>query len=281
MPGGNRLHRPLGAASGTRACGGEARAGPFLRGHHARPAYAPDRPARPAPHKTTGNGGLEDAEAAVAGRILPCRCTVPEDVLYTPVMKQGRLRIFASFGEFIFLFFKTFGRMTALRNVPRKEKISPRFRTMLMLAVSQVNQCAYCSYLHARRALEEGIAQEEITAIVENVGRRVDRSEAAGVLFAQQMAETKGNPSAVSCKTLERCYGTYQALQIRAFTQSVLFGNLCCNTVVSFREGLLTREEKKGRRLAYVFSLPIANSILKKSGMKEIHPHVGPGTDVC
>ncbi|MBN2352437.1 MAG: carboxymuconolactone decarboxylase family protein [Spirochaetales bacterium] len=202
----------------------------------------------------------------------------PENVWYTAVMKQGRLRIFASFGEFLFLFFTTFGRMTTLRKIPRGETISPRFRTMLMLAVSQVNQCAYCSYLHARRGLEEGIAQEEIAAIVENVGRRVDRSESAGVLFAQHMAETRGNPSAVSCKTLERCYGAFKALQIRAFTQSVLFGNLCCNTVVSFQEGLLTPEEKKGRRLAYAFSLPIANIILKKSGMKEIHPHAGRGT---
>jgi AhpD family alkylhydroperoxidase len=194
-------------------------------------------------------------------------------------MKQGKLRIFASLKEFMSLFFTTFGRMMTLRKVPREEKLSPQFRATLMLVVSHVNRCAYCSYLHARRALEQGISQEEIDALIQNIGRPIDPAEAPGILFAQHVAETKGNVSADSLKKIEETYGHYQALQIRAFTQSVLFGNLCCNTVLSFEQGLLTREEKKGRRLAYMFSLPIARGILKKSGERKTHSRKRDGTD--
>jgi len=156
-----------------------------------------------------------------------------------------------------------------LRKIPQKEKISPQFREKIMLAVSAVNSCTYCSYLHARVALEQGISHKEIDDIIENDMEHFTPFEVPGILFAQHFSETKGNVSKDALKKLVESYGEYKALQIQAFIQSVFFGNLCCNTVVSFKKGLLTQEEKKGLRLTYLFSLPIARMIRKKSGAEE------------
>ena len=43
---------------------------------------------------------------------------------------------------------------------------SPAFRERLMLAVTAVYGCRYCSYLHAKRGLKSGVDDEEATALL-------------------------------------------------------------------------------------------------------------------
>ncbi len=44
--------------------------------------------------------------------------------------------------------------------------ISPAFRERLMLAVTAVNGCRYCSYFHTGEALKSGLSQEEISRLL-------------------------------------------------------------------------------------------------------------------
>ncbi|MBN1699461.1 MAG: carboxymuconolactone decarboxylase family protein [Spirochaetales bacterium] len=184
------------------------------------------------------------------------------------MMNKESLRIFSSLREYLSLFILTFKKMSGLRKIKTDERLSPRFREKIMLAVSGVTSCAYCSYLHAKLALEEGIDEKEIEKILKRDITDVERSEIPALLFAQHFAETGGAVSEGAERTLVEHYGESRALQIQAFAQSVLFGNLCCNTVVSFREGRLEPEEKKGRRLAMMLSTPVAAMIRKRSGIK-------------
>ncbi|MBN1523169.1 MAG: carboxymuconolactone decarboxylase family protein [Spirochaetales bacterium] len=182
-------------------------------------------------------------------------------------MKKESLRTFDSLSEYWSLFQKTFKKMSGLRKILRREQITPQFREKLMLVVSQTNQCAYCSFLHAKKALEEGISQNTIDNILDIEEGHFTPKEIPAVLFARHFAETKGNVSPLSIHTLTEYYGEHTSRQIQAFLQSVLFGNLCCNTVFSFKEHLFSASEKRNRRLAWLCSLPVA-SMIKKNSLK-------------
>lgn len=45
--------------------------------------------------------------------------------------------------------------------------ISEGLRERLMLAVTEVNGCRYCSFGHARAALAAGLTQDEVTSLLE------------------------------------------------------------------------------------------------------------------
>ncbi len=47
-----------------------------------------------------------------------------------------------------------------------RELIPAAFRERLMMVVTEVNGCRYCSYMHARLALSAGASQEELRQTV-------------------------------------------------------------------------------------------------------------------
>ena len=49
--------------------------------------------------------------------------------------------------------------------VPRTARITPTQGEHLMLAISGVNQCAYCSYLHTQTALSKGVDLDTIQQV--------------------------------------------------------------------------------------------------------------------
>lgn len=49
-----------------------------------------------------------------------------------------------------------------IRRVLKDGAVSPTFRERLMLAVTGVNACRYCAYVHARLALRAGVPAEEL-----------------------------------------------------------------------------------------------------------------------
>lgn len=185
------------------------------------------------------------------------------------IMQRQKLRIFSSLKEYFSLFIKTFKRMMQLRNIPQTDRISPQFHEKLLVALSAVNRCAYCSYLHTRLALEQGINRKEIDDILKNDIKEFSQKELPGILFAQHFAETKGNVSKTALRKVTQVYGENKTRQIQAFLYSVLFGNLCCNTFVYFKKSHVLPMEKPKLRLVYILSIPIARMIFKRSGAPE------------
>jgi len=67
----------------------------------------------------------------------------------------------------------------------RRGEPSPQFIERVMLAVTEVNGCAACSYAHARMALREGLSPEEIVGFLSGDSGFTAEHEAYGILFAQ------------------------------------------------------------------------------------------------
>jgi len=81
-----------------------------------------------------------------------------------------------------------------LKEITNKELISPAFRERLMLAVTAVNGCRYCSYFHAKQALKSGLTPSEIGQLLSGDVTYCPEEQAIALIYAQHWAEYDAHP---------------------------------------------------------------------------------------
>lgn len=77
-------------------------------------------------------------------------------------MKQFKRRTYQGVGDFLQDVAYPFRHREKLRQAMRGELVDVAFRERLMLAVTAVNECRYCSYYHAKEALKANLSEAEI-----------------------------------------------------------------------------------------------------------------------
>jgi AhpD family alkylhydroperoxidase len=95
----------------------------------------------------------------------------------------------------------------------------------IMLAVTEVNGCEICSYAHARRALEAGVGDEEVRALLGGITDGVPDDELAGIAFGQHYADTRGHPDPQAWTDLVERYGRARALCVLRAVRMIMWGN--------------------------------------------------------
>jgi len=135
-------------------------------------------------------------------------------------------------GKRLFSVWELYRIMTlAFRSIPLLKrakaagKMDKAFLERIMLAVTEVNGCAMCSYYHTKVALEEGFSAEEIRAMLGGSFADVPPEQLSGVLFAQHYADQRGNPSRESWEKIVAEYGDTGAYGILAVTRMIMMGN--------------------------------------------------------
>jgi AhpD family alkylhydroperoxidase len=108
--------------------------------------------------------------------------------------------------------------------------IPAAFRERLMLAVTAVNGCRYCSYFHARQALQSGIESDEINRLLAGDVAGCPVEEAVAVLYAQHWAESNAHPDPEAVLRLQQTYGAEKAGAINVLLHIIRLGNLLGNT---------------------------------------------------
>lgn len=174
---------------------------------------------------------------------------------------EKRLRYFSSLPEIFGLILKNMVSVKDVIVIKKENKISRKFAEKIMLAVSGVNLCRNCSYLHTKTALEKDVDQEEIRALLEGVIEDFPKEEAVGIFYAQHWADTMGQVSKKARQEVSEYYGEQKTRDIEKHITAVSFGNLACNTVEAYRDGSLERKEKTKLLLPYLFCLPISGMI--------------------
>lgn len=106
-----------------------------------------------------------------------------------------------------------------------EKAISKEFQSKILLAVTQVNGCRYCSYLHTKHALEGGMSEEEVKGLLEGEIGKVGDEESVALMFAQHYADTRANPDATLVKKLYETYGNEKADDIIRTIQKIMTGN--------------------------------------------------------
>ena len=117
-----------------------------------------------------------------------------------------------------------------LKEVMNKGSISPAFQERLMLAVTAVDGCRYCSYFHARQALKSGVTQEEISQLLSGDVDDCPEEEAVAVIYAQHWAESDAHPDPEAVRRLQQTYGVEKTEAIHLMLRMIRLGNLLGNS---------------------------------------------------
>ncbi|NLA82041.1 MAG: carboxymuconolactone decarboxylase family protein [Clostridiaceae bacterium] len=150
-----------------------------------------------------------------------------------------------------------------------------------MLAVTEVNGCEACSYMHTKLALEEGLSTQEINDILGGELAGIPDQERVGILFAQHYADQKGKASKKSWQRLIDEYGREHAMVILAMARVIQVGNIYGMAVSAIRDRFRGKPSGK-TSLLYELSiivlvflyLPIAGiqALIEKIRRKTLDP---------
>jgi AhpD family alkylhydroperoxidase len=117
-----------------------------------------------------------------------------------------------------------------IRSAMQGDLVSYPFRERLMLSVTAVNGCRYCSYYHAQEALKAGLSGEELQKLLEGVVDSAPAEELPALLYAQHWAEADGQPDPAVRQKLVETYGLERAQAIETVLHMIRMGNLLGNT---------------------------------------------------
>lgn len=117
-----------------------------------------------------------------------------------------------------------------LRTLRDGTVVDDAFRERIMLAVTAVNGCRYCSYAHARMALAAGLTQEEIGELAVGDLAGAPAEQVPALLYAQHWAESETRPDPAARERVVEIHGESATEVIEAAMRMIRIGNLLGNT---------------------------------------------------
>jgi AhpD family alkylhydroperoxidase len=166
-------------------------------------------------------------------------------------MKAFPKRLYAGFGDFGRDIGFLLKNRPSIRLAMRGDIISESFRERLMLMVTQVNGCRYCSYFHAKEALKAGIAVDELEILLAGeIPNDTPEDEIPALLYAQHWAEADSRPDPQIQQKFMDTYGVEKTEAIEVILRMIRVGNLSGNLwdyilyrLTFGRRGLLEEEQ--------------------------------------
>lgn len=112
-----------------------------------------------------------------------------------------------------------------------KPVTSRALREKVILGVTSVNDCRWCTWLHTGAALVHGVNLDQLHSLLDSgTFDTVDEREATAVLFAQHFADTLRHPTSEACVALAKQFTPHQRLEIMAWINFIYFTNLSGNS---------------------------------------------------
>ena len=138
--------------------------------------------------------------------------------------KGFQKRTYSSLKELIKDLAFPFRKIKQLREIKTKGLLSPGFQERLMLAVTAVHGCRYCSYLHAKQALKSGITPEEINQLLSGTVDNCPEDETVALMYAQHWAESDAHPEPEAVIKLQQTYGIEKTEAIHLMLRMIWTG---------------------------------------------------------
>lgn len=124
-------------------------------------------------------------------------------------------------------------RAPVLAGVYLGRRLDPQLRERIMVAVSRVNACSGCTWVHERWALRAGVCAAELEAIgLGDLARLDDRSRAA-VVYAAALAENRfrGTADRELLALAGRHLTAAELRAVEAVARMMAFANLSASTL--------------------------------------------------
>lgn len=143
-------------------------------------------------------------------------------------------RTYTDLGQFFSDLFFPLVKSRELKALQKKGEISPAFRERLMLAVTGVNQCRYCTRVHTREALKSGVNHAEIDKLLTSDFKDCPAEEVPAILYAEHWAESNAHPDPDALAKLREIYGEGKSADIHLILRMIRAGNLQGNSLDYF-----------------------------------------------
>jgi len=109
--------------------------------------------------------------------------------------------------------------------------IPPPFRERLMLAVTEVNGCRYCSWAHTKMALQTGLEESEIKQLLQGNLQTASPQEYPALVFASHWADKNRQADADMRSYIQEHYSKEEIQNIELILRTIWWGNLCGNAL--------------------------------------------------
>lgn len=112
-----------------------------------------------------------------------------------------------------------------LRSSKKKRIMNKRLKEEIMLAITEVNGCSMCSFVHTKIALSSGMSPKDIKNILDGNTNDIPIENAVAVLFAQNFAYTKEQVSPEGLRRIIEEYGNEKSELILAACNMITMTN--------------------------------------------------------
>lgn len=151
---------------------------------------------------------------------------------------------------------KAFVSVPYLSKAKRNHTISEEFQERIMLAVTSVNGCAMCSYAHTKMALEAGLKETEIRALLDSNDREnIPNNELNAIMFASYYAECRSHIDKNIWKKIVDEYSYETALGILGAIRIITVGNIYGIALGSFLSRFQKNKSKRDERTTLIYEI--------------------------
>lgn len=141
---------------------------------------------------------------------------------------------------------KSFG---LLMYVKKHKLFNKKFKERIMLAVTEVNGCELCSYVHTKISLSSGMNKHEIKGLLNGIKDDIPDDQLVGVLFGEYYASSHEQPEKYMINRLIEEYGREKAKTICAILGMITLTNSMGISMGLFKDRLMFRRVKKSKIL--------------------------------
>lgn len=147
-----------------------------------------------------------------------------------------------------------------------RPKTSPALREKVMLSVTSVNDCRYCSWVHTDLALRNGVELDELRdTLGGDLAAIDDEREAVAILYAQHFASSDGRPDSEAQAAFARAWSPKEQREIRAYIAAITYANLSGNSfdawLARFRGIRVENGHAFAEALAAILAAPVLIAI--------------------
>ncbi len=138
-------------------------------------------------------------------------------------MKQEYNKRIFSLGQFIKILDKA--TYSIVKHKKDLKLINKNFKSNIMLAVTEVNGCIYCSYYHTKIALESGTTEKEMAGLLSGELSLAKKEEYTALMFAQHYADVNSKYDQTAYQEVIAVYGNSLAKGILSTIRLIMMGN--------------------------------------------------------
>jgi AhpD family alkylhydroperoxidase len=176
------------------------------------------------------------------------------------IMKSNEKRLF-KLGEHIKIIYRASLGFLYLRLTKKKKVMNFKFKERIMLAITEVNGCALCSYVHTKLALKSGLTDLEIKELLSGELENVPLEESLAILFAKDYAYNHEKIDLEFYNKLIEKYGLLKTKAILSAAEVITMTNSMGISLDLFKNTILFRHVK-GSCILNEILIPITTMIL-------------------